>query len=90
MIKTYNKIIFQNFDENENNINSVINNVNKGYLTERNNRNIEIFNVFKSKLGMTNYQSIHTLYSNIVTNRNISQNIKQLEDKKISTDFPAA
>ena len=86
LIKTYNKIIFQNFDENENNINSVINNVNKGYLTERNNRNIEIFNVFKSKLGMTSYQSIHTLYSNIVTNRNISQNIKQLEDKKISTD----
>ena len=86
LIKTYNKIILQNFDENENNINSNINRSNQGYLTERNNRNTQIFNIFKKKLGMTKYQSIHNLYNNIISSNDTTQNMKELEDKKISTD----
>ena len=87
LLKTYNQLFFHNLDETENFINSIINKRTEGYLTERNKRNMEIFNIFKKQLGMRKYQSIHTLYNNIVSNKNnfLQNNIK-LEDKRTNTE----
>ena len=88
LLKSFNNNIFQNFDETRNITNCFINKRTEGYLTERNNKNKEIFNLFKKQLDMTKYQSIHNLYNNIVTynHNNISQNKIILEDKKTNTE----
>ena len=81
LLKTYNNILFHNFDETGNM--SIMNKISEGNLTERNNRNMKIFNVFKKQLSMTKYESIHTLYNNIVNYKNcFSQNDIKSGDKK--------
>ena len=94
LLKTYNKIISSNFDESENYIDSVINKRDEGYLTERNNGNKEIFNLFKTKLDITKTKTFHDLYYNIITtnssfNHNYitsTQTTSNYEHKKLNTN----
>ena len=86
LLKTYNKIISSDFDESENYIDSVINKRDEGYLTERNNGNKEIFNLFKTKLDMTKNKTFHELYYNIITT-NSSFNHNYISSTQTTTNF---
>ena len=90
LLKTYSKIITSDFGESQNYLDSIINRRDKGYLTERNNGNKEIFNLFKTKLDITKNKTFHDLYYNIITTKSnyisSTQTTSNFEMKKINTN----
>ena len=81
LFKASKSTLYQNLEESSSYTNFIMSKITEGYLTERNNNNFEIFKLFKKKLGMNNYQSIHDLYNNIVSNKhNILKNSNLILD----------
>ena len=85
LFKKSKSTLYKNLEETRSYTNFIISKITEGNITERYNKNFEVFNLFKKKLGMLNYQSLHNLYKNIICNNNIIKNSNfVLEDRKMN------